>query len=71
MNLYVSFTSIITALIFVVIGLAVFAVACKGIVSALTSAFRKELIEEKNMAFAVFAGLVALSVAIIVAAAVH
>lgn len=71
MDLYVTFTSIGSALIFVLIGLAVFVIASKAIVPAMISTLRKELVEEKNVAVAILAGLVSLSVAIIVAAAVH
>ena len=71
MDLYVSFSGILSALIFVTVGLIVFVLAFKAVVRVVISAYRKELIEQQNMALSIVIGLLALAVAIIVAAAVH
>ena len=71
MDLYVSFSGILSALIFVTVGLIVFVLAFKAVVRVVISAYHKELIEQQNMALSIVIGLLALAVAIIVAAAVH
>ncbi len=71
MNLYVSFESVLSALIYVVLGLAVFTVAFRVVLKMVLAAFGEEILEKQNVALATLVGLIALSIGIIVAAAVH
>ncbi len=71
MDLYVSFSGIVSALVFVLIGLLVFVVAFRAIAKSTIAAFRSEILEKQNVALALLVGMLALSVALIVAAAVH
>ena len=71
MNLYVSFESVLSALIYVLLGLVIFAVAFRVVLKMVLAAFGEEILEKQNVALATLVGLIALSIAIIVAAAVH
>ena len=63
--------AIVSALVFVLIGLVVFVVAFRATVKSTLAAFREEILEKQNVALALLVGMLALSVALIVAAAVH
>ena len=62
---------VITTLIFVLIGLLVFALAFVIIVKASPFSVRKELEDDQNVALAIVIGSVIIGSAIIVAAAIH
>ena len=62
---------VITTLVFVVIGLIVFALAFLIIAKATPFSVRKELEEDQNIALAIVIGSVILGSALIIAAAVH
>ena len=62
---------VVTTLVFVVIGLIVFAVAFLIIAKATPFSVRKELEEDQNIALAIVIGSVILGSALIIAAAVH
>ena len=65
------FSALLSALVFVLLGLVVFVVAFKSVVKMAVTAFREEILEGQNVALAILVGLVSLSLSIIVAAAVH
>ena len=71
MDLYISFSGILNALIFVVMGLVIFAAAFQLAAKAILPGYRSLIVEKQNMAAAVLIGLLAIAIAIIVAAAVH
>lgn len=71
MDLYISISGILNALIFVVMGLVIFAAAFQLAAKAILPAYRNLIVEKQNMAAAVLIGLLAIAIAIIVAAAVH
>lgn len=71
MNLYFSFNALASALIYALLGLAVFAAAFHVATKSVLPGFRSEIVEKQNLAAAVLIGLLAIAVAIIVAAAVH
>jgi len=62
---------LITTLIFVLLGLLVFALAFLIIVKASPFSVRKELADDQNVALAIVIGSVIIGSAIIVAAAIH
>lgn len=62
---------IITTLVFVLLGLLVFALAFVIIVKASPFSVRKELADDQNVALAIVIGSVIIGSAIIVAAAIH
>ena len=62
---------LITTLLFVLIGLAVFAVAFLIIEKVAPFSVRKELEEDQNIAIAIVIGSVILGSALIIAAAIH
>ena len=65
------FSALLSALVFVLLGLVVFVVAFKSVVTMAVTAFREEIVEGQNVALAILVGLISLSLSIIVAAAVH
>ncbi len=69
--MYFNFGSFLTAIFFLALGLAAFALLFRPFVNLFLAPFRREILEERNTALAVFAGLVALALGIIVAAAIH
>jgi putative membrane protein len=62
---------VVTTLVFVFIGLIVFAIAFLIIAKAAPFSVRKELEEDQNIALAIVIGSVILGSALIIAAAVH
>ena len=62
---------VITTLVFVLLGLLVFALAFIIIVKASPFSVRKELADDQNVALAIVIGSVIIGSAIIVAAAIH
>jgi uncharacterized membrane protein YjfL (UPF0719 family) len=62
---------VITTLVFVVIGLIVFALAFLIIAKAAPFSVRKEIEDDQNIALAIVIGSVILGSALIIAAAVH
>ncbi|HJP93990.1 MAG TPA: DUF350 domain-containing protein [Pyrinomonadaceae bacterium] len=62
---------VITTLIFVILGLIVFALAFLIIAKASPFSVRKELEDDQNIALAIVIGSVILGSALIIAAAVH
>ena len=66
-----SFIGVFSALVYLLIGLLVFLVAFKMVSYLVLTAWREEIIEQQNTALALLLGLLSLSAAIIIAAAVH
>lgn len=62
---------VVTTLVFVVIGLIIFAVAFMIIAKATPFSVRKEIEEDQNIALAIVIASVILGSALIIAAAVH
>lgn len=62
---------VVTTLVFVVIGLIVFAIAFLVIAKATPFSVRKEIEEDQNVALAIVIASVILGSALIIAAAVH
>jgi putative membrane protein len=62
---------VVTTVVFVVLGLIVFALAFLVIAKATPFSVRKEIEEDQNVALAIVIGSVILGSAIIIAAAVH
>jgi len=62
---------IVTTLVFVLIGLIVFAIAFLVIAKAAPFSVRKEIEDDQNIALAIVIGSVILGSALIIAAAVH
>ncbi len=62
---------VVTTLVFVVIGLIVFALAFLIIAKAAPFSVRKEIEDDQNIALAIVIGSVILGSALIIAAAVH
>ena len=62
---------LINAVLFASLGIIVFAVAAAILVKLTPLKLWRELIEERNMAVAIFAGAVAIAISLIVAAAMH
>jgi len=71
MDYFLNFGSLASAVIFLAAGLLAYALLLKPLVSIILRLFRREIVEEKNVALAIVVGFVSLSLAIIVAAAVH
>ena len=71
MDMYFNLTSVVSALLFVLLGLIIYLLALRIFLPALIALVRKEIVEGQNTALAVFLGFVALGVSIIIAAAVH
>lgn len=71
MDVYFSFSALVSALIFMALGVLVFSILLKPFAMVYLKAFRREIIEEKNVAAAVLIGFVSLSLSVIIAAAVH
>jgi len=62
---------VVTTLVFVLIGLIVFAIAFLVIAKAAPFSVRKEIEDDQNIALAIVIGSVILGSALIIAAAVH
>ncbi len=71
MGLDFQLTSMLNALVYAVIGIVILIVSFMAWDKITPYNLWKEIVEEQNVALAVFAGLMALGIAIIVAAAVH
>ncbi len=71
MELYFSFSSLVSALLFVLLGLLVFTLAFRAAAKSAIAAFREEIVDKQNMAAALLAGMIAISLSVIIAAAVH
>jgi len=59
------------AVIFAALGIAVFALACAILLKATPLKLWRELVEEKNLAVAIFSGAAVLGICQIIAAAMH
>ena len=59
------------AVIFALLGIAVFAVAAAVLLKVTPLKLWRELVEERNVAVAIFAGAAAISIGLIIAAAMH
>ncbi|HXM44869.1 MAG TPA: DUF350 domain-containing protein [Bryobacteraceae bacterium] len=62
---------LLNAVIFASLGIAVFAVAAAILLRVTPLKLWRELVEERNVAVAIFAGAAAISIGLIVAAAMH
>ncbi|MGC9946974.1 MAG: DUF350 domain-containing protein [Bryobacteraceae bacterium] len=62
---------LLNALIFASLGVAVFALAGAILLKVTPLKLWRELVEERNVAVAIFAGAVAIGICMIVAAAMH
>lgn len=62
---------LLNAIIFASLGIAVFAVAAAVLLKLTPLKLWREIVEEKNVAVAIFAGAVALGICWIIAAAMH
>lgn len=71
MGLDFQFTSMLNALVYAVIGIVILIAGFMAWDKVTPYNLWKEIVEEQNVALAIFAGLMALGIAIIVAAAVH
>jgi uncharacterized membrane protein YjfL (UPF0719 family) len=61
----------LNAVIFALLGIAVFAVAAAVLLKVTPLKLWRELVEERNVAVAIFAGAAAISIGLIIAAAMH
>lgn len=66
-----NFSYLIDGALHAVLGLFIFAISLWVCDQSTGHAIRKQVFEEKNMAVAVLAGLVALALGVVVAASVH
>ena len=64
-------SNIVTAVVFAIIGLALFLIAFKIFDKLTPGSLWKELLEDQNTAIGVLMGCVAIALAIILAAAIH
>jgi putative membrane protein len=62
---------LLNAIVFASLGIAVFAVAAAILLKLTPLKLWRELVEERNVAVAIFAGAVAIGICMIVAAAMH
>ena len=62
---------LLNAVVFASLGIAVFAVAAAILLKATPLNLWRELVEERNVAVAIFAGAAAIGICLIVAAAMH
>jgi uncharacterized membrane protein YjfL (UPF0719 family) len=62
---------LLNAVVFAALGIAVFAAAAAILLGAAPLKLWRELVEERNVAVAIFAGAVAIGICLIVAAAMH
>jgi len=63
--------TLLNAVIFATLGVAVFAVAAAILLKLAPFRLWHEIVEEKNIAVAIFAGAVAIALGLVVAAAMH
>ena len=71
MNLYLSFGGLVSAVVFLLLGLVVFSLVFRYLGASAVAAFREEIVDKQNMALALLVGLVSVGASIIIAAAVH
>jgi uncharacterized membrane protein YjfL (UPF0719 family) len=64
-------SNIVAAIVFATIGIVIFAVSFVVLDKLTPATLSREIIEEHNTALAVLLGLIALSLSIIIAAAIH
>jgi uncharacterized membrane protein YjfL (UPF0719 family) len=62
---------LLNAVVFATLGIAVFAIAAAILLKATPLKLWRELVEERNVAVAIFAGAAAIGICLIVAAAMH
>ena len=62
---------LVNAVIFAGLGIAVFAIAAAILLRLTPLRLWKEIVEERNVAAAIFAGAVAIAICLIIAAAMH
>jgi putative membrane protein len=62
---------LLNAVIFASLGILVFAIAAAILLKVTPLKLWRELVEERNMAVAIFAGAVAIGICLIIAAAMH
>jgi putative membrane protein len=62
---------LLNAVVFATLGIAVFAVAAAILLKLTPLKLWRELVEERNVAVAIFAGAAAIGICLIVAAAMH
>jgi uncharacterized membrane protein YjfL (UPF0719 family) len=62
---------LLNAVVFASLGIAVFAVAAAILLKATPLQLWRELVEERNVAVAIFAGAAVIGICLIVAAAMH
>ena len=62
---------LLNAAIFASLGIAVFVIAAAILLKVTPLKLWREIVEERNMAAAIFAGAVAIGIALIIAAAMH
>jgi putative membrane protein len=62
---------LLNAVVFAALGIAVFAVAAAILLKVTPLKLWRELVEERNVAVAIFAGAVAIGICLIIAAAMH
>ncbi len=62
---------LLNAVIFALLGVAVFACASAVLLKATPLKLWRELVEERNIAVAIFAGAAAIGICLIIAAAMH
>jgi hypothetical protein len=71
MDIYFSPGAVVTAVVFLLLGLVAYALLLKPFVSMGVKAFRREIVEEQNVALAILAGFLSLALSIIVASVIH
>jgi putative membrane protein len=62
---------LLNAVIFALLGILVFAIAAAILLKVTPLKLWRELVEERNMAVAIFAGAAAIGICLIIAAAMH
>ena len=62
---------LLNAVVFATLGIAVFAIAAAILLKATPLKLWRELVEERNVAVAIFAGAAVIGICLIVAAAMH
>jgi uncharacterized membrane protein YjfL (UPF0719 family) len=63
--------TVVTSIVFSVVGLAMFALAFRVLQAILPFSIKKEIEEDQNVALGVMIGAVMLGLALIIAAAIH
>jgi len=71
MGMYLGLGGLLSALLYVALGLIVFSAAFHFLAKSTVAAFREEIVEKQNTALALLVGLLSVGLSIIIAAAVH